>query len=66
MSFGRWQTTQFLKKMGATSRLKVTSFGGVWDEAEVWDEAGFSVEADEGVEGGVCVEVEAEGGFELC
>src|ERR1700730_10011705 len=29
MSFGRWQTTQFLKKIGATSRLKVTSLGGL-------------------------------------
>src|SRR6185437_10031676 len=29
MSLGRWQTTQFLKKIGATSRLKVTSLGGL-------------------------------------
>src|SRR3984957_21159644 len=27
MSFARWQTTQFLYRIGATSRLKVTSFG---------------------------------------
>src|ERR1700690_2289392 len=29
ISLGRWQTTQFLKKIGATSRLKVTSLGGL-------------------------------------
>jgi hypothetical protein len=54
MSFGRWQTTQFLKRMGATSRLKVTSFA-----VEVCGAV------EDGVEAGVWVGVETEGVFEV-
>src|SRR5215469_3438621 len=67
MSLGRWQTRQFLNRMGATSRLKVTSFGGVC-EADVCGEmaAGLGVEVDTGVVAAGCVVVEADDGLEFC